>query len=563
MDEKNWIDSNVLEKRAAETGTPEAPAPEIPLAEPAPEGASVWVAPVWDASAEPAKDAAPQAAVSEPSPPVNAVPYGTAARPVYTAPYYNGVPPQAAQPGARTARGDAPTPWRDPAYQSVSSVPSGLYSPTGGSYGTGAPSRTQAVPQPVRKRSGKGLSRFLAMALVCILLSACTTATVLWIHDRNSTAQIPSSDSDRVSGGDLPTEQDESRGFQGSVSSVPAKPTESSAPSGTAAITATGEAMDPTLLYEMACQQVVGVNLSVTTNNIFGQNTATAVSGTGFIISEDGYILTNYHVIEYSLKQGYDIVVLLHDESEYPAELVGYDEDGDLAVLKINASGLNPAAIGSSENLRVGQTIYTVGNPLGELTYTMTDGIVSALNREISTSVSSSLYVFQINAAVNSGNSGGPVYDAAGRVVGVVDAKYSDTGVEGLSFALPIDTAYKAALEIMDKGYVSGKAYLGITGGSVRDAVQSFAMHYYGIPDGVLVSSVEAGGAADRAGVKKNDIITAVDGSPILSLSGLKSALRAHSPGDQIVLSIYRLDSEEHLEITVTLDERVPQNADN
>ncbi len=477
--------------------------------------------------------------------------------PIPTAPYYNGQAPTGYY-GPQGPGGDAPTPWRDPMVQSAGSMGPKLYSPTGGSYGNAAPYRQEA-PAPASKpaKGHSGFVRFLAAALACILLSGGSTAAVLWAHDRSTASAAPAEIEERAT----EEEKQPSSNHETGSAAVAAPSTDSVPAIGSATnLTVTGAPLSPGEIYDLACQQVVGVNISVTTN-YFGQTTSAAVSGTGFIISEDGYIITNFHVVEYSVVYGYDITVLLHDESEYPAELVGYDEDEDLAVLKIDASGLTPVTIGSSETLRVGDVIYAVGNPLGELTYTMTDGIVSALNREISTSVSSSLYVFQTNVAVNSGNSGGPVYDTSGRVVGVVDAKYSDTGVEGLSFALPIDTAYKAALEIIEKGYVSGKAFLGITCRNVSEVVQSFAMHYYNIPDGVIVAGVNPGSAAEKAGLKQNDIITAVNGNPISSTTGLKSALRAYSPGDTITLTIYRLDDSKTIEVSVTLDEHVPEGA--
>ncbi len=518
--------------------------------------------------------------VGQPQPGNNAERSSTPGTYHSTAPYYNGVPPfSGAENGAPNGyyspssyRGNG-TPWRDPEYHSAAADNSKLYSPTSGYYGY------NSRPEESRTTQKKGGFRRIAVAaLICALVSAAATGTVLWIHD-NFGDSVPDSYSDSVdaalseddSGTGNSNEPGNSRNpGSGNPDSSTAGRAPQSEPetddntqksgifTSTTEVSVTGSELSATQIYELACEQVVGINLSVTTSNVFGQSTSTACVGTGFVISEDGYILTCYHVVEYAMRYGYDISVLLHDETEYPAELVGYDEDGDLAVLKINVSGMNPVTIGSSGDLKVGETIYAVGNPLGELTYTMTDGIVSALNREISTDISSSLYVFQINAAVNSGNSGGPVYDTRGMVVGIVDAKYADTGVEGLSFALPIDTAYRAALEIISTGYVSGKAQLGITCRNASEVIQSFAMHYYNIPDGAIVVSVTPGSAAEKAGLRENDIIAAINGTAITNTTELKSALREYSPGDTITLTVYRLDTSETIYIDVVLDEYMP-----
>ena len=202
-----------------------------------------------------------------------------------------------------------------------------------------------------------------------------------------------------------------------------------------------GSIMFPDDIYDMACQQAVGIQLAANGTNIFGQATTNeAVIGSGFVISEDGYIITNYHVAEpyltYGTQGGYVLRVVLYDGTTYDATVIGYEEQNDIAVLKINANGLNPVTIGDMTSVKVGNEIYVVGNPLGELTYTMTSGSVSALDRVISTEVTNSINVFQIDAAVNSGNSGGPVYNNRGEVIGIVDAKYSAEGVEVYPFAV-------------------------------------------------------------------------------------------------------------------------------
>ena len=306
-------------------------------------------------------------------------------------------------------------------------------------------------------------------------------------------------------------------------------------------------------IYDLGCEQVVGISIPITTTNVFGQTSSSAVVGSGFIITEDGYILTNYHVIEYADKYDYEINVMLHDGTSYTATLVGGEEESDVAVIKIDAAGLSAATLGDSDQMQVGQTVYTIGNPLGELDYTMTGGIVSALDREIQTEESVSINMFQIDAAVNSGNSGGPVYDAGGRVIGIVTAKYSESGVEGLGFAIPINDAVEIARQLMEQGYVSGKAYLGI---AVQDIDSRYAK-YYNIPQGAYVYSVEEGSCAESAGLTAGDVITAVDDIRIGSTTELKTALRNYAPGDTVTLTVYRAGTQSAVQ--VTLDEYIPQ----
>ena len=310
--------------------------------------------------------------------------------------------------------------------------------------------------------------------------------------------------------------------------------------------------LTPNQIYQIACKQVVGISTEIVGYNMFGQQTSNAVSGTGFVVSEDGYILTNNHVIEDAFKGGYDITVKFYDGSSYPATIVGVEDDNDIAVLKIEASGLNPVVIGNSDEMLVGESLYVVGNPLGELTYTMTSGIVSALDRSISTSVNVSVNMFQLDAAVNSGNSGGPVYNAKGEVIGVVTAKYKDTGVEGLGFAIPINDAVEIASQLIDFGYVTGKAYLGITATTLTQAEAS----RYNMVPGVYVYSVEDDSCASRAGLQQGDVITKLNDTEIVTMEDLTAAKKDFKAGDSCDLTVYRRG--EYLTVTVTFDEEPP-----
>lgn len=317
------------------------------------------------------------------------------------------------------------------------------------------------------------------------------------------------------------------------------------------------EEMTANAIYDLACTQVVGIRSEITYTSWFGTSSS-AVSGSGFIISSDGYILTNYHVIEKSYKGGYDISVMLFNGDEYKASIVGFEADNDVAVLKIDAEGLNAVTIGDSNSMSVGETVYAVGNPLGELAYTMTKGMVSALDREItSTSTDSetgrqttnTINMFQIDAAVNSGNSGGPVYNSKGEVIGIVTAKYSDSGIEGLGFAVPINDARSIANDLIDKGYVSGKAYFGIT---VTTVTKNIA-EYFNMVEGAYISAVDENSCAGTAGLRVGDIIIKVDDKEITSSSDLKTAKKNYKAGDTAVLTVYR--SGEEVEVTIVFDE--------
>ena len=308
-------------------------------------------------------------------------------------------------------------------------------------------------------------------------------------------------------------------------------------------------------IYEQACRQVVGISTEVTYTNWFGMTSSSAVSGSGFILSQDGYILTNQHVIEDAYKGHLTVTVMLHDGTQYEAEIVGFEDEGsDVAVLKIDATGLSPATLGDSDSMGVGESVYVVGNPLGELAFSMTIGNVSALDRLITTdSDVGSINMFQIDAAVNSGNSGGPVYNARGQVIGVVTAKYSDAGVEGLGFAIPVNDAASIATDLITKGYVTGKAYLGVT---IDRRYNSMYSQYYGMPIGAYVESVEKGSCAEKAGLRTGDIITKLGEQSISSYDELKAALRQFSAGETAPLIFYR--AGDSLTVNLTFDEALP-----
>ena len=313
------------------------------------------------------------------------------------------------------------------------------------------------------------------------------------------------------------------------------------------------DVVSPADIYEMATKQVVGIRTEITMTNFFGMTSSGAVSGSGFIISDDGYILTNYHVVEEADKGKLDVQVMTYDGTAYNATIVGTEASNDVAVLKIDAEGLSAARFGNSDVIRVGDTVYAVGNPLGELEFSMSTGHVSAKDRVITTQENESINMFQIDAAVNEGNSGGPVYDAGGSVIGIVTAKYSDTGVEGLGFAIPINDVKSIADDLINKGYVTGKAFMGV---SVETRYNAMYSQYYGMPLGAYVAEVTAGSAAETAGLQKGDIITAIGEYAVEDYSDLKTALRHFSAFDTTELTVYRAGEELHL--SIVFDEEKP-----
>lgn len=312
-------------------------------------------------------------------------------------------------------------------------------------------------------------------------------------------------------------------------------------------------------IYELGCKQTVGVSLESTRANIFGQQSSSAVAGTGFIITSDGYIMTNYHVIESAQKSEHKIQVLFKDKSSFEAKIVGFDEDNDVAVLKIDASDLSPVSIGNSDDIAVGDSVFAIGNPLGELDFSMTSGRVSALDRSITIERNgTAINMFQFDAAINSGNSGGPVYNESGEVIGIATAKVGSSGVEGLGFAIPINDAADIANELITKGYVSGKAYMGV---NIDNRYTSVYAQYYSMPEGAYVYNVESGGCAEKSGLAAGDIITKVGSEAIGGYSDLNAAIKSFKAGESTEIVVYR--GGEYVTLRITFDEAKPDAGTN
>ena len=314
--------------------------------------------------------------------------------------------------------------------------------------------------------------------------------------------------------------------------------------------------MSPAEVYASTVNSVVSINCSAVSTNIFGQQTESASSGSGFIYTADGYIVTNQHVVA----NASSINVTLYNGDTYPATLVGSDSDYDVAVLKIDAKDLPAVTLGSSTDVNVGDTVMAIGNPLGELTFSMSQGIVSCVNRAINVE-GTPFNMIQVDASINPGNSGGPLMNLYGEVVGIVSAKYSsyaNTTVEGLGFAIPINDVQSIIKDIMENGSVGNKAYMAITAGTMTQ--QMAAQYKINATEGVFVYSVEDDGAGDKAGLKLGDVITKLNDTQITSMEDLSAAKKGFKAGDTVTLTVLR-DGKE-ITTQLTFDAQ-PQTTDD
>jgi len=395
-------------------------------------------------------------------------------------------------------------PERDPGYRDANYT---SQSDTGASANFYSPATQRKEKKPKKQRRGMPAAAIVALCLVCALVGGGVGGVIV-------------------------------NGAAGDSGDTTPPITQTTAPTanGSGVSNNTGETMTAgDIYYNLALKQVVGVSSTITGTNVWGMQVQGSVSGTGFVISEDGYILTNYHVIEEAYSTGSAINVMFSSESgydttEYTAEVIGFDRNNDVAVIKIDATGLTAATLGSSDDLRVGDTVYAVGNPLGELTYSMTPGIVSATDRVITTDEGTA-NMFQISAAVNEGNSGGPVYNAYGQVVGIVTAKpnsaSSGGSTEGIGFAIPIDDAVRIANDVIDGNH----------------------------------SIVVSGSPAETAGLREGDIITELGGYTVSSYSDLQQELTFHSAGETCDIVVYR--SGEYQTLSITFGSRPTDTGSN
>ena len=311
----------------------------------------------------------------------------------------------------------------------------------------------------------------------------------------------------------------------------------------------TNKLMTAAEVYATNVNSTVGITTSVTTN-YWGYQTTSAASGSGFVLSDDGYILTNQHVIENSSS----ITVTFYDGTSLPAELIGYDVSNDIAVLKVNAENLKPVVLGDSKNMNVGDEVVAIGNPLGELTFSLTQGVVSALDRQVTTSSNTTMTLMQTDCAINSGNSGGALFNLYGEVIGITNAKYSssanaEASIDNIGFAIPVNQIKNIVTSLIEKGYIS-KPYIGVRVTDVSEETQR-----YGLPKGAAVYEITKDAPAEAAGLQINDIIVAVDGKEITGSSDLVNVIGNCQVDQVIMLSVYRSGS--YLEIPLTIGEQI------
>lgn len=302
---------------------------------------------------------------------------------------------------------------------------------------------------------------------------------------------------------------------------------------------------------------VVGINVEYNVSSIFSRQSSTAsASGSGVIISEDGFILTNNHIVNtsstssfYQLSEATKITVnLFGDETEYEAKIVGTDQETDLAVIKIDKTGLKAAKLGNSDELKVGEFAMAVGNPLG-MQNSVTGGIVSAVNREVTDNDGKKYVLIQTDAAINAGNSGGALVNSKGEVVGINTLKLSGTGVEGMGFAIPINDTVDIYKQLIQYNKVK-RPYIGITGLDLDEATAT----RYNLPLGIYIRTVEDFSAGQKAGLKAGDVILEADGKEVKTMDELNAIKNTHKIGDEMKLKISR-DGKES-EITVKLGEQ-------
>ncbi len=304
---------------------------------------------------------------------------------------------------------------------------------------------------------------------------------------------------------------------------------------------------------------VVGIKITVPpTRNTRGgfvwQSAGEEVSGSGFIMNYEGYIATNYHVVSASVENPDALIeVSLADGRIAEGTYIAGDEQTDLAVVRIDPEDITPVTLGNSDELLPGDTAIAIGNPLGETFYgSVTAGIISGIDRQIGQENTFDSLI-QTDAAINPGNSGGPLLNARGEVIGINTVKIATTGVEGLGFAIPINAAYPILQSLIDYGYVKDRPGMGVS----SSEISSLASAFYHVPAGLLVQSVEAGGSADVAGIRRNDIILTVDGEAVTTDYALRQALQKHQVGDTVEVTFYR--SGQTLTAELTLQEEHTQ----
>ena len=391
-----------------------------------------------------------------------------------------------------------------------------------------------AAPVREKKKKGNALGRVLAVLLSAAVTVTCCGITAFLVNRNweNRTAVT-----NQAMNNKLNALQTQINALQAGMNTGTNSPVQEGA-------------LTPGQVYAQNVQAVVAISNEATTN-FYGQVSQTASSGSGFIISADGYVVSNYHVVQGATR----LTVLTYEGTEHEAELVGYDATNDIALLKIQAENLPSVELGSSDAMAVGDQVVAIGNPLGELTSTLTVGYISAKDRVVTTD-GTAINMMQTDAAINSGNSGGPLFNMQGQVIGITTAKYSGTSnsgvtIEGIGFAIPMDDVEGMLQDLMEHGYVTG-AYLGVGVKDVEAAAQA-----YGLPAGAYVQQVTAGSAAEKAGIKAQDIIVNLGGYSVTSTNDLTRALRKVEAGQETTITVYRAGQE--VDLSITPDEKPRQ----
>ncbi len=397
-------------------------------------------------------------------------------------------------------------------------------------------------PQPPRKKDKAkpfiiaAATAGIIMLVCCVVISAAVAVNALQKAGMVEKEDLLPDWGDRVFGEDEPADQEqdvpESQRDDTVIYNAPDITTEKK----------TGEELSLNEIYKKVKDSVVAILISMENGE------EAEFSGSGFIISKDGYIISNHHVIE----DAKTVKVILSDGiTEYSAKIVGSDAQSDLAVLKVDATGLSAAQLGDSDELEVGETVAAIGNPYGmELFSTMHNGIVSALNRKLEIG-GTYMTLIQTNALINPGNSGGPLVNAYGQVVGITSSKLVADGYEGIGFAIPLNEVTGLVEELINYGYIKTRAYIGIQGSDLTKAYAS----YHGLPQGVYVVEVDEKCDAAKKGLKKGDVIIGFAGEEVTSMADLTTIKDSYRPGDQVTIKVWREKKE--FEITITLTEAV------
>ena len=390
-----------------------------------------------------------------------------------------------------------------------------------------------SAPAPDQKKKGGKAGKIVALLLACALVGGGSGFGAAALMQKNAAAQ-PQSTTQASSDASVMLEaKRQAAALQ--VASVD-----------------TGKVLTPSEVYAQNVNSTVGITTSITTN-YFGYQTTSAAAGSGFILTQDGYILTNYHVVEGSNS----IKVTTYDGTSYDAQLIGYDESNDIAVLKIDATDLTPVVLGDSDTLNVGDTVVAIGNPLGDLDYSLNVGYISAKDRDVDLD-GPSIRMMQLDAAINPGNSGGPLFDLRGNVVGVTTAKYSGetvTGatIEGIGFAIPINDVREILSELREYGRVPNRAQLGVMVGTVYSTNTARNGR-------VQVRDVTEDSAGAHAGLRDGDFILALDDYTVRTLSDLSAALRHYRGGQHATLTIERYGKTFRLPIVFDSKDDAVQN---